>query len=127
MEQQTQGRGHQKTEQPAPREREHRNPERERLTGPSLVAQAVLEGGSLWDLPPQKLEELAALMGNQGMVSLLEQQGLLLNEISFSLPQPVESTPYPVPEMGPVPVVQPPTLVSGEGAGRAFDPAGLVY
>ena len=91
------------------------------------MAQAVLEGASLLDIPPQRLEELAALVGNQGMVSLLEQQALPLEQVSFSLPQQAETTPYPVPETGPVPTVQPPALTGGQAAGRAFDPAGLVY
>lgn len=113
-------------ENPAQRETERQTPERERLSGPGQVAQAVLEGASLLDMPPQRLEELAALMGNQGMASLLEQQSLPLAQVSFSLPPQAETTPYPVPETGPVPTVQPPAL-RGEAAGRAFDPAGLVY
>lgn len=125
--QQTQGRERQKAEQPHQRETERRTPERERLSGPGLVAQAVLEGVSLLDMPPQRLEELAALVGNQGMASLLEQQALPLDEVSFSLPQQAETTPYPVPETGPVATVQPPILTGGGAAGRAFDPAGLVY
>lgn len=127
MEQQTQGRERQKAEQPAHRETEHRTPERERLSGPGLTAQAILEGASLWELPPQRLEELVSLVGNQGMASLLEQQALPLTQVSFSLPQQAETTPYPVPETGPMPTVQPPALTGNEGAGRAFDPAGLVY
>lgn len=127
MEQQTQGRERQKAEQPAHRETEHRTPERERLSGPGLTAQAILEGASLWEMPPQHLEELASLVGNQSMASLLEQQALPLTQFSFSLPQQAETNPYPVPETGPVPTVQPPALTGDEGAGRAFDPAGLVY
>ena len=126
-EQQTQGREHQKAEQPARRETERRTPERERLSGPGLVAQAVMEGVSLLDMPPQRLEELAALVGNQGMASLLEQQALPLDEVSFSLPQPAETAPYPAPETGPAATVQPPDFTGGGAAGRAFDPAGLVY
>lgn len=91
------------------------------------MAQAVLEGVSLLDMPPRHLEELAALVGNQGMASLLEQQALPLDEVSFSLSQPVETTPYPVLETGPVATVQPPVLTGGAAAGRAFDPAGFVY
>lgn len=127
-EQQTQGRDRQTAEKPAQRETERRTPERERLSGPGLTAQAVLAGVSLLDMPPQRLEELAALVGNQGMADLLEQQALPWEPVSVSLPaQPLETTPYPVPETGPVPVVQSPVLTAGETAGRAFDPAGLVY
>lgn len=127
MEQQTQDRERQRAEQPAQKESEHRTPERERLTGPGLTAQAILEGASLWEMPPQRLEELAALVGNQGMAALLEQQALPLTQVSFSLPPQAETTPYPVPETGPVPTVQSPVLTEGLEAGRAFDPAGLVY
>lgn len=87
----------------------------------------MLEGASLLDMPPQRLEELAALVGNQSMAALLEQQALPLEEISFLLPEPVETIPYPVPDTEPVPTAQPPALTAGETAGRAFDPAGLVY
>lgn len=88
----------------------------------------MLEGVSLLDMPPQRLEELAALVGNQSMASLLEQQALPWEAVTFSLPaQPVESAPYPVPETVPVPTVHPPALTAGETAGRAFDPAELVY
>lgn len=125
--QQTQDRDRRTAEKPPQREAEHRAPERERLAGPGLTAQALLEGVSLLDLPPQRLEELAALVGNQGMASLLEQQALPLEEIPFSLPAPVETVPYPVPETAPVFAAQPPSLTVGETAGRAFDPAGLAY
>lgn len=127
MEQQTQGRELQKTEQAARKETEPRTPERERLRGPGQVAQAVLAGVSLLEMPPQRLEELATLVGNQGMASLLAQQALPFQKVSFSLPPPAETTPYPVPETDPVLTVQPPTLTEGGAAGRAFDPAGLVY
>lgn len=124
--QQTQNRERQKTERPSRKEAERRTPERERLAGPGLTAQAVLEGAPLWELPPQRLEELAALVGNQGMAALLEGQSLPLEEVPFDLPPEAETAPYPVPDSGPVRTVQPPEL-AGETAGRAFDPAGLVY
>ena len=66
-------------------------------------------------------------MGNQGMEALLEQQSLPLEETSFTLSQPGETDPFPVPETGPVPTAQPPALTGGDTWGRAFDPAGLVY
>ena len=125
--QQTQNRERQKTERPSRKETERRTPERERLSGPGLTAQAVLEGAPLWELPPQRLEELAALVGNQGMAALLEGQSLPAEELPFSLPPPLETAPFPVPDTGPVPTAEPPALTGGAPAGRAFDPAGLIY
>lgn len=88
----------------------------------------MLAGVSLLDMPPQHLEELAAVVGNQGMAALLEQQALPLEEVSFSLPsQSVDTIPFSVPETEPVPIVELPALTAEETGGRAFDSAGLVY
>lgn len=125
--QQTQDRERQKTEQTAQRENGRQTPQRERLSGPGQLAQALMEGASLFEMPPQRLEELATLVGNQGMAALLEQQSLPLAETSFALPPEVETTPYPVPDPGPIQTVQPPAPAGAEAGGRAFDPAGLVY
>ena len=84
-------------------------------------------GPPSWRLPPVRLEELAALVGNQGMAALLEGQSLPAEELPFSLPPPLETAPFPVPDTGPVPTAEPPALTGGAPAGRAFDPAGLSY
>ncbi|WP_417043672.1 hypothetical protein [Dysosmobacter sp.] len=127
MEQQPQGRDRQRAEKPTQRETEHQTPERERLAEPGLTAQALLEGVSLLELPPQRLEELAALVGNQGMASLLEQQAIPLEEVPFSLPAPVDTVPFSVPESPSVRAAEPPGLTAESHGGRAFDPAGLAY
>ena len=126
-EQQIQGRERQRQEEQTQAQPQTRQPERERLSGPGELARALAEGASLWEMPPGRLEELAALMGNQGMEALLEQQSLPLEETSFTLPQPEETDPFPVPETGLIPTAQPPVLTGGDARGRAFDPAGLVY
>ena len=114
-------------ENPIHPEAEHRTPERERLAGPGLTAQALLAGASLLEMPPTRLEELAALVGNQGMVSLLEQQALPLEETWFPLPAPVQTVPFSVPESSPLLTAEPFSLTAEEHGGRAFDPAGLAY
>ena len=76
-------------------------------------------------MPPGRLEELAAWLGNQGMADLLERQALPLEEARFPLPQAVETQPFPVPEDAPVPTAQPPSLTAGEPGSRAYDPAQL--
>lgn len=127
MEQQTQGRERQRPEEAARRETQIRTPERERIEGPGLLAQALLEGVPLLEMPPTRLEELAALIGNQGMAALLKQQAPPLEESPFELPPEADTAPFPVPEMPLFFTVQAPEgLSQGEG-GRAFDPAGLVY
>lgn len=91
------------------------------------MARAALEGASLLEMPPARLEELAALLGNQGMAALLEQQSLPLEETRFALPEAAQTEPFPVPECDPALAPEPPVLTVGESGGRAFDPAGLSY
>ena len=126
MEQQIQERDRQRPEEQTRRTPEARQPERERLVGPGQVARAALEEVSLLEMPPARLEELAALMGNQGMVALLEQQSLPLEETWFTLPEAAQTEPFPVPACDPALAPELPALTAGEG-GRAFDPAGLSY
>lgn len=106
---------------------EARIPERARLSGPGQLARGVLEGLSLLEMPPDRLTELAALVGNQEMADLLEGQSLPLEQTRFTLPQDVACTPYLVPEPSQVPTVSPPALPAEEVTGRGSDPAGLVY
>lgn len=127
MEQHSQEKVHPAEAVRKPERQSLRTPEREWLSAAGHLMQAVAEGQSLLELPPLRLEELAALVGNQEMAALLEQQSLPLEETSFSLPEAPETTPFPVPDTGPVPTVQPPALTDGAWSGRAFDPAGLSY
>lgn len=125
VEQQIREREQHSQEQQNREERESLQPERERLSGPSQVARAVLEGVPLLEMPPLRLEELAALVGNGEMAALLERQMLPLEETRFSLPKAVETEPFPVPDAVAL-LTQPPTgLPEGEPGGRAFDPARL--
>lgn len=127
MEQQTLEREAQSGEKESRQNPEYRSPERERLSSPGQLIRGVLEGGSLLEMPPGRLEELAALVGNQGMAELLERQFLPLEQTRFTLPTETETAPYPVPEWGQSLTAQPPDLPVHEPAGPAFDPAGLVY
>ena len=128
MDQQTLGRESQgQKEQITRRAPENRAPERAYLSGPEQLPQGVLAGLPLLEMPPERLERLAALVGNQGMSELLERQSLPLEQTRFTLPREVGTAPYPVPETG-VPLGAPPlTLPTGGQEGRAFDPGGLVY
>lgn len=128
MDQQTQSRDRQRPEEQAAKAPETRSPERKTRSGPAQLAQAILAGVPLLDMPPARLGELAALVGNQGMGDLLEAQQMFpLEQTQFTLPEAIESRPCPVPELSPL-MAAPVQLLSGtESAGRAFDPAGLVY
>ena len=73
-----------------------------------------------------RLEELAAVLGNQYMEALLEGQALPVEETWFTLPEQVDTEPFPVPQTGPLLMGEAPGLTGGD-SGRAFDPAGLLY
>ena len=124
-EQQIQGRDRQAPEDQTRSAPEIRTPERARLSAPGLLARAALEGVSLLEMPPARLEELAAWLGNQGMAKLLEQQALPLEQTRLPPLQALETRPFPVPEGSPVPTAPPPSLAAEVAGGRAFDPAGL--
>lgn len=126
MEQQIQGRDRQRPEEPALREQTAPQPERARLSGPGLLAKALQEGAPLLEMPPERLEELAAVLGNQHMEALLEAQALPVEETWFTLPEQVDTEPFPVPQTGPLLMGEAPGLTGGD-SGRAFDPAGLLY
>ena len=127
MEQQIQGREQRRQEEPTQRDAKAPQPERERVAGPGQLALAALEGVPLWEMPPSRLEELASLVGNQGMAALLERQSLPVEETRLTLPEDGETTPFPVPGGSEVLTARPPGLTEGETGGRAFDPAGLMY
>lgn len=118
-------RARQETEHREQTEQIRRQPERERISSAGQAARAVLAGAPLWELPPNRLEELAGWLGNQGMNALLE-AGAPAPERAWFLPPDgeVETTPFPVPEMT-AETVEPPVKLAVETAGRAFDPAGL--
>ena len=92
---------------------------------PGLLARAALEGVSLLEMPPAGLEELAALLGNQGMKELLERQALPVEEARLPPLFGVETVPFPVPEGSPPPTAPFPGPPAEEYGGRAFDPAAL--
>ena len=104
-----------------------RQPERERLAASGQLLQAALDGFSLGEMPPDRLRELAGLLGNQGMQELLARQSLPRTEVPFVLPPPVQTAPFAVPQ-GLAPETMPPPALPAEEAGaRAFAPAELVY
>ena len=127
MEQQIQGRDRQSPEQQTRETVRTPQPERERLSGAGILARALQAGAPLLEMPPQRLEELAALIGNQEMEALLEQRALPLEQVSFTLPPEVQTEPFSVPEGETVPTAEPPALTAGPAGGRAFDPAGLSF
>ena len=118
-------RARQETEHREQTEQLRRQPERERISSAGQAARAVLAGAPLWELPPNRLEELAGWLGNQGMNALLEAGAPAPERARFLPPDgEVETVPFPVPEM-PAETVEPPVELAVETAGRAFDPAGL--
>ncbi len=104
-----------------------RPPERERLGGPAQIALAALRGVPLTDMPADRLEALASLMGNQGMEMLLRQQSLPLEQTRFTLPGAVDTIPFPVPEQSELLTAAPLSLPAEGYGSRAFDPSGLSY
>ena len=126
MEQQIQGRDRQRPEEPALREQTAPQLERARLSGPGLLAKALQEGAPLLEMPPERLAELAAVLGNQYMEALLEGQALPVEEAAFNLPGQADTEPFPVPQAEPPLMARSVDLTGGAG-GRAFDPAGLLY
>lgn len=77
-------------------------------------------------MPPERLEELAAVLGNQHMEALLKAQALPVEETWFTLPEQVDTEPFPVPQAEP-PLMARSVDLTGGDSGRAFDPAGLLY
>lgn len=129
MEQQSQERARQTERTRQTEERTDRTPERERIGGASYVVQAALEGASLLDMPPARLEELARWIGNQNMAALLEAQAGPVELTRFVPPGPEpETAPIPVPDGITPQLTQPPQdLMAGGVAGRALQPAGLAF
>ena len=81
------------------RARTARQPEQTRLSDAGLTARLALEGVSLLDLPPQRLEELAGFIGNSGMLALLELQTPPVEEAEFHMPgQEPGTAPFQVPD-----------------------------
>lgn len=108
MEQQTRAKAAPRTEQTHPPAEQVRRPEQTRLSDAGLTARLALEGVSLLDLPPQRLEELAGFIGNSGMLALLELQTPPVEEAEFQPPgQGPGTAPFPVPDGLPLPLVQP--------------------
>ena len=119
-------RARQETEHREQTEQIRRQPERERISSAGQAARAVLAGAPLWELPPNRLEELAGWVGNQGMAELLELQAGPAEETSFRMPEgELETEPFPVPESPGLLLDAPQGLTAQESPGPAFDPANL--
>ena len=112
------------------RQEDRREPSREAarslpLLHSSELAGALLAGESLLELPPERLGELASLIGNSAMEELLESQAPPLERTWFSLP-PGEPDTVPFSAEPSAPVLTAPGPLAGEPAvTAAFDPAGL--
>lgn len=103
-----------------------RPPEQARLSEAGLTAQLAAQGVSLFGLPPSRLEELAGLIGNSAMQSLLDARTLPVRETGFRMPaaEP-ETAPFQVPKGQPPALAHPVGLTAVEAAGTAADPGAL--
>ncbi|MCC8157045.1 MAG: hypothetical protein LUC21_07780 [Oscillospiraceae bacterium] len=114
-----------KTEERRPKEQ--RTEQTTQWTGATnMAAQAILAGSKLADFPPNTLEELAARLGNSGMLALLSMGAKEPQQAHFFCPADApDMTPYPVPVLE-CPAVEPSALTAGAWTGEAFDPSGLI-
>lgn len=128
MEQQSQEKARQTEQTRQTEDRTSRTPERERISSAGYVMRAALEGASLLDMPPARLEELAGWIGNQNMAALLEAQAGPVALTRFVPPGPEpETAPIPVPEITPQLTRPPQTLTAGGVTGRALQPSRLAF
>ena len=93
--------------------------------GYALLTQAILAGQSIWDLPPEGLEELARQAGNSGMIAMSGMYGSqpVLAGIT-DVTRTGDTAPFPVPEALSCETVSAPSLEGGWPA-QASDPAAL--
>lgn len=89
----------------------------------------MLEGTSLLDMPPARLEELAGWIGNQNMAALLEAQAGPMEHTEFRFPGPEPGTdPIPVPDgTSPQMIQAPQDLTAGGAAGQPLQTAALAF
>ncbi len=79
----------------------------------------------MWDLPPRTLEELAARVGNSGMLTLMSMGAQEPQQTLFSPPEgELNTAPFPVPALD-CQTADPTGLTAETPPGPAFDPAGL--
>ncbi len=79
----------------------------------------------MWDLPPRTLEELAARVGNSGMLTLMSMGAQEPQQAPFSPPEgELNTAPFPVPALDCL-TAEPTGLTAETLPGPAFDPAGL--
>lgn len=77
----------------------------------------------MFELPPRRLEELAGVIGNSAMQSLVDAQAPPLREVLFRMPEAEPGTaPVPVPEGRPLALVSPEGLTAMAAAGAAAAP-----
>lgn len=112
--------------QAAPKESSHKEPQRqEQRSFTGLALQAVLNGGTVWELPRQSLEDLAERVGNSAMLALADMRSpeAELHQTSLASPEP-QTAAAEVPDMACQ--LQPASsLTAGTWPASAFDPAGL--
>lgn len=84
----------------------------------------VLDGISLLDVPPRRLEELAGWIGNSAMQALLEVRMPRPEESVFRMPgEEPETIPFQVPGTQEPTLVQPVEPGGAVSTGAAADPA----
>lgn len=82
-------------------------------------------GESMLELPPDRLREMASLVGNAAMEELLESQTPPAEEVWFDLPAEEPDTVAFRAAPGAPQLADPGSLTEGGFAGAAFDPGGL--
>lgn len=108
-------------------EQKIQSPERERFGSAGLTARMALDGVSLLDMPPRRLEELAGFLGNSAMQTLLQARTGPPEEAAFHMPEGEPDTvPFQVPERQPLALTRPEGLTAAESAGVAADPSFLM-
>ena len=112
--------------QTAQKETSHNQPQQqERRSFTGVALQALRDGGAVWELPRQSLEELAATVGNSNMLALtaMRTPEAELHQTQLLGAQP-QTAVTEVPDTA-CPLMQASDLTAGTWPASAFDPAGL--
>lgn len=100
-------------QQTGPQTHEAWTPERAYPQRIGLTAQLALDGASLFDMPPQAIERLAALIGNSAMQALLDAQRPPLEQTDFQMPVSEPCTaPFQTPSDQPIALADPAGLTA---------------
>ena len=112
--------------QAAPKESGHSEPQQqEQRPGISFAVQALRDGGTVWDLPRESLEELAGRVGNSAMLALSAMRTLeaALHQTVLTDTEP-QTAATEVPDTACL-LVSAADLTAGTWPASPFDPTGL--